>query len=92
MAFNPASAIIKKLGGEKAVQAATGTAYTAPYRWQASVESGGTGGRIPSKHIPTLIAFAKDNGIELATDEFFTEPTLVEKDAPSSSETHEDAA
>ena len=33
---NPASIIIARLGGEAAVVAITGTAYTAPYRWQAA--------------------------------------------------------
>ena len=71
MALEPAASIIKRLGGENIVSSATGTAYTAPYRWQAALEKGGTGGRIPSKHIPTLLEFAREKAIPLAAEEFF---------------------
>lgn len=74
MAMNPAHSIIKKLGGETTVAAATGTAYTAPYRWQSSVEKGGTGGRIPAKHIPVLLKLASDLSVDIDAADFFVEP------------------
>ena len=76
--MEPASSIIAKLGGEREVAAATGTSYTAPYRWQHPVDKGGTGGRVPSKHIPVLIEMAKARGIALSTDEFFGTTSLAE--------------
>jgi hypothetical protein len=79
MAWNPAASIIEKLGGESVVAEATQTAYTAPYRWQADKEKGGTGGRIPGKHIPALLDLAKLRQVELSADEFFAEPTWVDK-------------
>lgn len=69
--MEPAASIIAKLGGPGAVAAAAGTSYTAPYRWQHPVEKGGTGGRIPAKHIPVLIDHAKANGIDLSANDFF---------------------
>lgn len=71
--MEPAASIIARLGGARAVAAATGTAYTAPYRWQHPVSRGGTGGAIPAKHIPTLLALAKRKGVRLRAEEFFSE-------------------
>lgn len=79
MAWNPAHSIIKKLGGEAVVSEATGTAYTAPYRWQSDISKGGTGGRIPGRHIPTLLEFAKSKSIPLPVEEFHVDPTPVER-------------
>ncbi len=78
MPWNPAFQIIEKLGGEPEVAKATGTSYTAPYRWQHGTEKGGTGGRIPAKHIPTLIEHARLRGVDLSTDDFFAEPIFIE--------------
>lgn len=77
MAFNPASKIINLLGGEASVAALTGTSYTAPYRWQSPVDKGGTGGRIPAKHIPKLLEEARERGLTLSADDFFAEPFEV---------------
>jgi len=71
--MEPAHTIIKKLGGEAAVAQITGTAYTAPYRWQHPKDKGGTDGTIPSKHIPTLLEYAKSHGVDLSASEFFPE-------------------
>jgi hypothetical protein len=70
---NPASIIIARLGGEAAVAAITGTAYTAPYRWQAARARGGTGGVIPQRHHRRLIDYARANGIPLSAEEFLAE-------------------
>ena len=67
---NPASVIIARLGGEAAVSSITGTAYTAPYRWQAARTKGGTGGLIPQRHHRCLIDYAQSKGIPLSADEF----------------------
>ncbi len=70
--MEPARSIIQKLGGESVVAELTGTAYTAPYRWQHPREKGGTGGMIPQKHIPVLLKFAMDHHIPLSASEFFS--------------------
>jgi hypothetical protein len=72
--LEPARSIIAKLGGEARVSELTDTAFTAPYRWQYPKSKGGSGGRIPQKHIPTLLAHARDNGIDLRADEFHADP------------------
>lgn len=36
----------------------------------APADKGGTGGTIPLKHVPRLLAFARDNGIELTAADF----------------------
>jgi len=69
--MEPAASIIEKLGGPDAVAKATGTAYTAPYRWMAKEEKGGTGGRIPQKHWAALIELGKSNGVDLTPNDFF---------------------
>ena len=67
---NPASIVIARLGGEAMVSHITGTAYTAPYRWQAARANGGTGGLIPQRHHRRLIDYARSQGIPLSADEF----------------------
>ncbi len=68
--MEPASTIIKKLGGEAVVSRVTETAYTAPYRWQQPREKGGTGGLIPQRHHPRLLDYARDNEILLSPADF----------------------
>ncbi|MBY6242815.1 hypothetical protein [Methylosinus sp. Sm6] len=76
--MEPAYTIIKRLGGEAAVSRATGTAYTAPYRWQHPVDKGGTGGLIPQKHHPALLEFARQNGKELTPADFLPQARAAE--------------
>ncbi len=71
--MDPAGKIIRRLGGAHIVAAITGTAYTAPYRWQAPREKGGSGGRIPQRHHAKLLAHARANGIRLSAEEFLVE-------------------
>jgi hypothetical protein len=68
--MEPAHSIIKRLGGPAAVSARLGVAYTAPYRWQHPPEKGGSGGLIPQKHHPALLAFATELGVELSAADF----------------------
>jgi hypothetical protein len=74
-AMDPASSIIKRLGGEAAVSKLTKTAYTAPYRWQHPREKGGTGGVIPQRHHRTLLDFARSRDIPLKAEDFLPAPT-----------------
>jgi hypothetical protein len=75
--MEPARSIIKKLGGEAAVSRITNTAFTAPYRWQYERERGGTAGKIPARHIPAMLAYAREHAIDLAASEFFAEPERI---------------
>ena len=78
--MEPAHTIIKKLGGEAVVAKVTGTAFTAPYRWQHSRSKGGCDGRIPQKHVPLLLAYAREQGIELTAEEFLAPSRLAERE------------
>src|SRR5216683_2087953 len=53
--MDPATAIIRKLGGEAKVAGIAGTALSAPYRWQHEKSRGGTGGLIPQAHHRRLL-------------------------------------
>jgi hypothetical protein len=75
--MNPAQQIIARLGGEAQVSFITGTAYTAPYRWQASRQKGGTGGLIPQRYHRGLIDYARAKGIPLAAEEFLAPETVA---------------
>lgn len=68
--MEPAKSIIDRLGGEAKVSEITGTAYTAPYRWQHSRAQGGTDGLIPQRHHPALLAYARQHGISLEAADF----------------------
>jgi hypothetical protein len=71
--MDPAQRIIARLGGEAHVAFITGTAYTAPYRWQAPRRKGGTGGLIPQRHHRRLLDYARANGIPLGAEEFLAD-------------------
>lgn len=68
--MEPASSIIKKLGGELKVAEITDTASTAPYRWQYSKEKKGTDGLIPQRYHPVLLEYAREHGIDLRAEDF----------------------
>lgn len=75
--MNPAQQIIARLGGEAQVSFITGTAYTAPYRWQAARAKGGTGGVIPQRYHRRLIDYARANGIPLSAEELLPPPDPI---------------
>lgn len=68
--MEPARTIIERLGGPAKVAEITGTALTAPYRWQVAVEKGGTGGFIPRKYHRQILDFAGANEIDIAASDF----------------------
>lgn len=85
--MDPASTIIKKLGGEAKVADITGTAFTAPYRWQQAKCKGGSNGLIPQRHHRSLLDYAHANDIPLVAEEFLPprkiEPTPSHEGAAS---------
>jgi hypothetical protein len=68
--MEPAQTIIRKLGGPSAVASLLGIHRTRVSSWQRSRESGGTGGRIPQNHITTLLAHAREVGVDLSAGDF----------------------
>ena len=79
--MDPATTIIRKLGGEAKVAEITGLAFTAPYRWQHEKAKGGTGGLIPQNHHRVLLDYARAHGIALAAEEFLSPPAAVLSEA-----------
>jgi hypothetical protein len=67
---NPATPIIRKLGGEAKVAEIAGTARSAPYRWQQEKSRGGTGGLIPQRYHRALLDYAQAHGIPLTAEDF----------------------
>lgn len=70
--MEPAQTIIEKLGGPNVVSKITGVHRTRVFAWRRSRAAGGTDGRIPQNHIETMIAFARENGVDLKIEEFFS--------------------
>jgi hypothetical protein len=68
--MEPASTIIRQLGGPNKVAEIAGVHRTRVSNWKRPSERGGTGGVIPLKHIPKLIAAAKEAGVKMSADDF----------------------
>jgi hypothetical protein len=73
--LDPAATIISKLGGAPKVATITGRDVSRVYRWMASRETGGTGGRVPQEEAEKLLRFASENGVPLEAAEFFAMPS-----------------
>lgn len=90
--MNPASRIISALGGPSKVARAVGVHRTRVSNWKRSREVGGTGGLIPQRHIPSLLAFARAEGVALSPADFLPDdpaagmvapiPTIAQPQAP----------
>jgi hypothetical protein len=68
----PASEIVKRCGGNKAVADWLGLERTAVQRWQYDSPKG-LNNRIPMKHWTALIQRAAEHGVEISLDELMTE-------------------
>lgn len=69
--MEPARAIVLMLGGPKKIAVLLGLSTGAITKWYASVETGGCGGLIPSRHIVTLCQFARRKRVFLEPNMFF---------------------
>lgn len=74
--MEPARTIIDRLGGPNKVATIAGVHRTRVSNWARTKESGGTGGVIPFKHVPALLAAAREAGFELSADDFL--PRMAE--------------
>lgn len=81
--MKPAHSIIAKLGGPSAVAGIVGIHRTRVSNWKRPREVGGTGGLIPQRHIPDLLAYARQHGIELTADDFFAAPSTPPASEPA---------
>lgn len=77
--MEPASTIVRALGGPTLVAKIAGVHRTRVSNWCRPKDKGGTGGVIPFKHVPALIAAAREQGSNLSASDFL--PPAVEKAA-----------
>lgn len=68
--MEPAASIIQRFGGDTKVAALVGVHRTRVANWKRPRDAGGTGGAIPFKHVPKLLAAARDLGLHLTADDF----------------------
>ncbi|OWJ71400.1 hypothetical protein CDV50_10370 [Haematobacter massiliensis] len=68
--MEPATTIIKALGGPIRVSEIAGVHRTRVYSWMRPKANGGTGGIIPFGHIPKLIEAARQGRVKLKADDF----------------------
>ncbi len=74
--MEPASSIIKALGGPTRVARLLGRHRTRVSKWQAPKASGGTGGLIPQRFHGKLIAHAQSIGFGLEAADFLPKEAL----------------
>lgn len=77
MNCEPASSIIKKFNGLKAVAEITGVSPHTVMRWRYPRSKRGTGGVIPHRHASRLLAAAQEMGIDLSPADFFSEASAA---------------
>lgn len=79
--MEPASSIIRKLGGPNVVASIAGVHRTRVSNWMRDKEAGGTGGTIPMRHMRTLLDAAQARGVPLSADEFVPSAAQPERAA-----------
>ena len=72
--FSQARRIIDKFAtpgksGPAAISEGTGISREQIYRWDYSVERGGTGGRVPSRSLQKVLAWARTIGVTFTPEE-----------------------
>jgi hypothetical protein len=68
--LEPATSIIRKLGGIEAVIEITGCGATTPYTWTYPKSKNGSGGLIPQRYHPAMLDYARRHGIDLRAEDF----------------------
>lgn len=71
MQCEPATSIIRKFGGLKAVAEITDVSAHSVMRWRYPRSKKGTGGVIPHRHADRLLTAAQEKGIDLSPADFF---------------------
>lgn len=68
--MEPASTIVKSLGGSTKVGMLIGVHRTRVSSWSRPKSKGGTGGLIPFRHVPRLLEEARNQGLSLDANDF----------------------
>lgn len=76
--MEPAASIIRTFGGTRVVADVCNVHRQTVTNWRLPARKGGTDGRVPQKHIPALLRYAREQGISLELPDFIpidvTEP------------------
>jgi hypothetical protein len=72
--MEPANSIINLYGGVSVVSEIAGVHRTRVSNWRRPKVKGGTGGTIPFKHVPKLLAYAREHGLPVSADDFLPNP------------------
>lgn len=72
--LSPAKEVVAKLGGVRPAARALQINPSAISRWMMPAVQRGTGGRIPQKHWPAILTFAKKEGIALSVHDLVKLP------------------
>lgn len=67
--MEPASTIIKRLGGEARASQITGTSAATPYKWQYPRSAKGTGGTIPLRHHRAILEYSKAHRLGITAED-----------------------
>ena len=67
--ISPADRVITAFGGVRETARAVARNPSSISRWRSSKEDGGTGGRVPGPIQGTVLAAAKQRGIQLTADD-----------------------
>lgn len=67
----PATSIIREIGGASKAAEIAGVAKVQVYRWMWSIDDGGTGGCIPARRAQRLFQWARSNGKHIPAEWFF---------------------
>jgi len=70
MECEPAYTIINLLGGATKVAAFLKTTRQAVWKWTWPRQKGGTGGLVPQRHHPAILALARQQGVYLTAEHF----------------------
>lgn len=65
----PASRVISAFGGVRATARILDVASSTVSRWQKAREHGGTGGKVPTKHMREVLDEAKRRGLHLSAED-----------------------
>lgn len=57
--------VIDKLGGPSKTGRIVGRSHSAVCKWMVMPDQGGTGGLVPAKHQPRILAYAREHNIPL---------------------------
>lgn len=72
--MEPAASIIKKLGGVEDAARDLGVHRTRVFSWMRDAAAGGTGGRIPQRHFPTILDLSAKRGLGITAESLITAP------------------